>query len=73
MAIALSNTDTKAIDEFLAFVVDAYKYDCVDRGNAVAVLARVLMAAAADDEGEVRSWLTSSTCERWGSERRLAA
>lgn len=68
MAIKLTEANHNAMDEFLGFVLDAYKEGRVSRLNAVGALAHVLTAAAIDNDGEVVAWFRKEQYERWEKE-----
>jgi hypothetical protein len=56
--IDLSDADDK-LDTFLGVILDAHRGGEIDRGDAIAVLAHVIVCAATDNEPEVRRWLES--------------
>ncbi|MGQ2931574.1 MAG: hypothetical protein ACT6Q3_13950 [Sphingopyxis sp.] len=65
MAINLTDADHEQMDDFLEFVLDAYKDGRTGLDQAVAALAHVLTAAAIGNECEVRAWFDPDQHERW--------
>lgn len=65
MAIDLSDSEHDSMDEFLEFVLNAYKNDEASLNNAVGALAHIIAAAAKDNKGELSAWFEEKQYMRW--------
>jgi hypothetical protein len=60
MAFHPNSADHKALDKFLALVLDVYKAGRADRDRCVGILAHVMTAAAIDNAGEFKAHIRLS-------------
>ena len=70
MPIDLSQRDHQQLDKLLDSVLTTYSDGKVPLVSALAVLAQIITAAAADDGDELRAWLEPDRLARWQEEIR---
>jgi hypothetical protein len=71
MAIKLTQGDHQRIESFVSFVLEGYADQDVSLSHAAGAIAKLVSAAADDDETDMKKWLQSSEAD-WATALRKA-
>jgi hypothetical protein len=63
MALKLTKGDHQRVESFVSFVLEAYADQDVTLAHATGAIARLISAAADDDETDMKKWLQSSEAD----------